>query len=221
MNLSSKKTARIKGNKFINIRAIAFLVIIIFIFSAAWGETVTEQLKGSIDRIIEVLNDSSLKAPDKKNERIDSLRKSVKEMFDEKEIARRALGVHWKKRTDEEKQEFVKVFNKLLERTYFGKIDAYLEKAGSFSGEDIIYLNETVGERYAVVETRVKIDKDTEIPVHYQLKNRQCRWLVCDIAIEGVSIVKNYRVQFSEILADSSFEDLIAKLKSKEQENQT
>ena len=221
MNLSSKKSMTIIGDRFINIRAAALFVLMVFISSAAWGGTVTDQLKGSIDQIIEVLNDPSLKTPEKKNERIDSLRKAVKEMFYEKEIARRALGAHWKKRTDEEKQEFVKVFNKLLERTYFEKIDAYLEKAGSFSGEDIIYLNETVGERYAVVETRVKIDKDTEIPVHYQLKNRQCRWLVCDIAIEGVSIVKNYRVQFNEILADSSFEDLITKLKSKEQENQT
>ena len=73
-------------------------------------------------------------------------------------------------------------------------------------------------ERYAVVETRVKIDKDTEIPVHYQLKDKEGNWLVCDIAIEGVSIVKNYRAQFNEILANSSFEDLIARLKSKEQQ---
>lgn len=218
MHRSSKKSMTIKWDKFVNPRGVALFAVMAFIFSAAWAGPVTDQLKGSLDQVIKVLNDPALKAPDKKNERRDILRKLVKEIFDEEAIARRALGVHWRERTKEEKQEFVKTFSKLLERTYFEKLDRYLEKSESFSRENILYLNETVGEHYAVVKTRVKVDKETEVPVHYRLINKQSKWFVCDIAIEGVSIVKNYRVQFNEILANSSFEDLMAKLKSKEQE---
>jgi len=218
MNLRSKETITMQWKRFLNARSVAIFVTMMFICSAAWGGAITDQLKGSIDQIIEVLNDSSLRTPEKYNKRVDILGKLVREMLDETEIAKRALGKHWKQRTKEEKQEFIKVFSKLLEQTYFNKIDTYLEKSGSFSAENIVYLNEKVGERYAVIETKVKIDNDAEIPVHYRLKNQNCCWLVCDIAIEGVSIVKNYRVQFYEILANSSFEELIQKLKSKEQQ---
>lgn len=218
MHRSLKKSRIIRWDKFINANAVVIIGLMIFLSSSAWAGPITDQLKGSLDEVIKVLNDPALKSPDKKNERRDILRKLVKEIFDEEAIARRALGVHWRKRTKEEKQEFVKTFSKLLERTYFEKLDRYIEKTDSFSRENIIYLNETVGEHYAVVKTRVKVDRETEVPVHYRLINKQGNWFVCDIAIEGISIVKNYRVQFNEILANSSFEDLMAKLKSKEQE---
>jgi len=209
----------IKWDKFINAHAVVVFVLMVFLSSAAWAVPgpVTDSLKGTLDRMIEVLNDPALKTPGKENERRNILLKLVKERFDEEEFAIRALGAHWRKRTKEEKQEFVKIFSDLLERTYLKKIDDYLAKADSFSGKNILYLNETVKGRYVVVETKVITNKDTEIPIHYLFKNKQGNWLACDIAIEGVSLVKNYRAQFKEILASSSFKELIAKLKSKQQ----
>jgi phospholipid transport system substrate-binding protein len=197
--------------------AAVLFVLIVLLSSAAWAGPATDLLKQTLDQIIEVLNDPSLKTPGKEHERRNILHKLVKERSDEEAFARRALGAHWLKRTKEEKQEFVKLFSDLLECTYLEKIDAYLEKTGSFSGKNILYLNETVKGHYTVVETNVIANKDTEIPVHYLFKNTQGNWLVCDIAIEGVSLVKNYRAQFNEILAHSSFKELIAKLKSKQQ----
>jgi phospholipid transport system substrate-binding protein len=126
------------------------------------------------------------------------------------------LGAHWLKRSEQEKQEFIEVFSGLLERTYLDKIDAYLAKAESFSGKNILYLNETAKGSYVVVSTKLITSEDTEIPVLYLFKKKQGEWLVCDVAIEGVSIAKNYRAQFNEILANSSFKELLAKLKSKE-----
>ncbi len=207
----------IKWDRFINAHAVVLLVLMVFLSSAAWAGPVTDSLKGTLDRVIEVLNDPSLKTPAKENERRNTLLKLVKERFDEEAFARRALGAHWRKRTKEEKQEFVKIFSDLLERTYLKKIDAYLEKADNFSGKNILYLNETVKGRYVVLETKVITNKDTQIPIHYLFKNKQGNWLACDIAIEGVSLVKNYRAQFKEIIASSSFKELIAKLKSKQQ----
>jgi len=209
----------IKWGKFINAHAVVLFVLMVFLSSAAWAEPgpVTDSLKGTLDQIIEVLKDPSLKTPGKENERREILLKLVKERFDQQEFSRRALGAHWRKRTKEEKQEFVKIFSDLLERTYLRRIDAYLAKAGNFSGKNILYLNETAKGRYVVLETKIITNKDTQIPIHYLFKNKQGNWVVCDIAIEGVSLVKNYRAQFKEILAHSSFKELIAKLKSKQQ----
>jgi phospholipid transport system substrate-binding protein len=60
--------------------------------------------------------------------------------------------------------------------------------------------------------------KNTEIPVVYKLRTKDQRWWVYDIVIEGVSLVNNYRTQFSDILAKSSFEGLMKKLREKSTE---
>lgn len=219
MHLKSGKTMTAQRNKFFNVYAIVPLVLTVLLSSSTWAgpRPVADYLRETLDQMIEVLNDPSFKTPDKEDERRNILLKLIKERFDEEEFARRALGAHWPKRTQEEKQEFLKVFSDLLERTYLDKIDAYLAKAGSFSEKNILYLNETVKGSYVVVATKIITNEDTEIPVLYLFKNKQGNWLVCDVAIEGVSIAKNYRAQFNEILANSSFKELIAKLKSKQQ----
>ena len=216
-------TMTIKGYIGVFIQAVMLFVLVVFLSSAIRAESqpVTESLKGTLDKIIEVLNDQSLRTPAKKNERRDILIKLVKERFDEEEFARRALGIHWRERTNEEREEFVEVFSDLLQGTYLDKIDAYLAKAGTFSSKNIRYLNETAKGSYVVVSTKILTSDDAEIPVLYLFKNNQGNWLVCDVAIEGVSIAKNYRAQFNEILARSSFKELIAKLKSKQQTKST
>lgn len=208
---------RIKRYIFFNVHTVVLFALIMLLSSAIWAESqpVTDSLKGTLDQIIDVLNDPSLRTPGKENERRDILLKLVKERFDEEEFARRALGSHWGERTNEERKEFVEVFSDLLQGTYLDKIDAYLAKAGSFSGKNIRYLNETVKGKYVIVTTKILTSDNAEIPVLYLFKGKQGNWLVCDVAIEGVSIAKNYRAQFNEILANSSFKELIAKLKSK------
>jgi phospholipid transport system substrate-binding protein len=209
----------IKWNKCINTQVVVLFVAMVSLTSFVWATPgpVTNSLKGTLDKIIDVLNDPSLKTPGKENERKNALLKLIKERFDEEAFARRALGVHWKKRTKEEKHEFVEIFSDLLERTYLKKIDDYLTKAGNFSEKNILYLNETVKGKYVIVSTKILTSDNAEIPVLYLFTNKQGNWLAVDIAIEGVSLVKNYRAQFEEILANSSFAELITKLKSKQQ----
>jgi phospholipid transport system substrate-binding protein len=212
-----------KWNKCINTQVVVLFVAMVSLtsFVLAAPGPVTDCLKGTLDKIIDVLNDPSLKTPGKENERKNTLLKLIKERFDEEAFAMRALGVHWKKRTKEEKHEFVEIFSDLLERTYLKKIDDYLTKAGNFSGKNIVYLNETVKGKYVIVSTKILTSDNAEIPILYLFTNKQGNWLAVDIAIEGVSLVKNYRAQFEEILANSSFAELIAKLKSKQQKETT
>jgi len=209
----------IKRCSFIAARALGLAVVTVFISSAVWAGpgAVTDSLKGTLDKVIEVFNDQSLKTPDKADERRAILSRLIRERFDEEEFSMRALGAHWAKRSKEEKEEFMEVFSALLERTYLDQIDAHLAKAGAFSGKNILYLSETEKGSYVIVSTKIITGDATEMPVLYLFKNKQGTWVVCDVAIEGVSIAKNYRAQFDEILANSSFKELVAKLRSKQE----
>jgi phospholipid transport system substrate-binding protein len=192
---------------------------IILLGSPTWAGVPTDQIKETLDQVIKVLTDSTLQAPEKKAERDETLRSLVKGRLDRQELARRALGPRWEERSDGEKEQFTTAFADLLETTYLDKIDTYLKQSKDFSSDNIVYLGEKVGTQFAVVQTKVKVNGNTEFPVYYQLRKQDGSWLVCDIAIEGISIVKNYRVQFDEILTRSSFTDLLAQLEAKKQQH--
>ena len=213
---SARSVVKVIGNFKISILAV-FIMLMVLISSLAWAGPATDQLRSTLNQIIKVLNDPALKTDIKKDERKNILIKLVKERFDGEEFSKRVLGVHWKKITEAERAEFVKVFSDLLERTYFEKIDMYMKKTSSFSKDNIHYLKESIKGEYAVVATKIVVSKESVIPVYYRIKNKNDNWLVCDIAIEGVSLVKNYRSQFNEVLANASFEELIKKLKSRQE----
>jgi len=169
----------------------------------------TDQLKASIDKVLNVLNDKTLKAPAMKAQRREVLMNLSTEVFDWNEMSKRSLGIYWKDRTPDEQKEFVKLFTVLLENTYMDKIESY-------SGEKILYSKEAVEDQYALVETKIITKQDTEVAVNYWMLNKSGRWFVYDISVEGISLVKNYRTQFNEIMARSSYQYLLKKLKEKQ-----
>jgi phospholipid transport system substrate-binding protein len=177
--------------------------------AAAWAGQVSDQIKQKVDRTLKVLGDQSLNAPGMETKRRQTLRAIADEIFDWEEMAKRSLGIHWKERTPEEKKEFVKLFADLLDRTYMGKIEKY-------SGEKIAYDSETIDGKYALLESKILTKNDTEVAVNYWLMNKNGTWWVYDVSVEGVSLIKNYRTQFNEILARSAYPELVKKLKSKE-----
>jgi phospholipid transport system substrate-binding protein len=132
----------------------------------------------------------------------------VDERFDWEEMARRALGRYWAQRTAEEKKEFVALFSELVERTYMGKVEDY-------SGEKVRYEGETIDGNYAVVKVNIITQKNRDISVDYRLQKEGNEWLVYDVSIEGVSLVNNYRSQFNSIILQSSYQNLIKRLKAK------
>jgi len=174
----------------------------------AWAGEPTEKVKETADRIISIVSDPSLKDPAKAAQRREQIRKAVDELCDWDEMSRRSLGKHWAQRSEQEKKEFVHLFGQLLERTYIDKVEGY-------SGEKVNYVGERIDGDYAEVGVKIVTNKNTEIPVVYKLRTRDQKWWVYDIVIEGVSLVNNYRTQFSDILAKSSFEGLVTKLKEK------
>ncbi len=196
-----------------NVRAKTLAVIIAAVVvlhgSAVTASEITDQLKETIDGVIAVLRDPSLKGEDKKQERRARIRSIVKERFSFEEMAKRSLGRHWRKRSKEERNEFVKLFSSLIENSYIDRIEQY-------SNEKVLFLNEKVIGRKAEVRTKVVSAKGTEIPINYRLfKDRSGRWRVYDVVVEGVSLVRNYRTQFDKTIRSSSYEDLVKDLRAK------
>ena len=167
-----------------------------------------DQLKQSVDKVLAILNDPTLKGTGNSQERRQKLKEVVYSRFDFNEMAKRALGSQWQKRSPEEQKEFVQLFTSLLEY-------AYLENIESYNGETIRFLNERQDKDFAEVNTKVMNSKGQEFSLDYRLKNVNGDWKVIDVVIENISLVNNYRGQFNRLLAKSSFAELIETMKQK------
>jgi phospholipid transport system substrate-binding protein len=167
----------------------------------------TEAMKNTIDEVLTIIRDKELKQPGRVEERRQRLEQVVGDRFDYQEMSRRALGASWNTLSDKDKQEFVALFRTLLTNSYADKIETY-------SGEGVQYINERTEKDYAEVRTKVLTGK-VEIPLDYRLLIKGADWRVYDVVVDGVSLVNNYRGQFSKILRSSTFADLVDQLRKK------
>jgi phospholipid transport system substrate-binding protein len=99
------------------------------------------------------------------------------------------------------------LFKRLLENSYANKLEAY-------SDEKINYVGEVIKGKYALVKTEV-VRADSTIGVDYKLIQENGGWKVYDFVIEGVSMIRNYRSQFTKIIRKDSYEGLIKRLTTK------
>ncbi len=122
-----------------------------------------EKVRETVDAVLAVLQDKSLQGPENTEKRREKMRQAVFQRFGFEEMAQRALGQYWPKRTPAEKQEFTTVFGELLERSYINKIESY-------TGEQkVLYTKETVDKDYASVRTEIVVQRDANVEVVYQL----------------------------------------------------
>ena len=184
-----------------------FLFFFLFILAGeAFAESaITKGLKQTIDKVIEIVSDPEMKKnPKLKREK---LRETIGVRFNYTQMVMRSLAKNYKDRTDKEREEFTDLFKKLLENSYASKIENY-------QNETINYLDEKIKGKYALVKTQI-IRKDATIDVDYKLINEGGKWTVYDFVIEEVSLIRNYRSQFSKIIKTESYGALVAKLVKK------
>ena len=166
---------------------------------------IQSQLKGTIDKVIEIVKDKSLK--NDQPARRAALRKTIDERFNYRQMVMRSLAKNWDPRSDQERQEFIALFKSLLENSYANKLEAYRD-------EKINYLDEIIKGKYALIKTEV-VRRSSTIGVDYKLIEENGHWQVYDFVIEGVSMIRNYRSQFTKIIRKDSYEVLVQKLTEK------
>jgi phospholipid transport system substrate-binding protein len=176
-----------------------------------WAAAPTEQLKGSIEQVIRILEDPKFKQESMAAVRRAEIRKQAEAIFDFTETGKRALGQHWQSLNDSQRQEFISLFTDLLERSYITRIEQY-------SGEQIVYAGESIEGDTATVRTKFVTKQGTEVPVDYRLIRRGDRWLAYDVLIEGISLVSNYRTQFDRIMRTASYPELARRMRAHQSE---
>jgi len=147
-----------------------------------------------------------------KDAKLAEIRGVINEIFDYKELSRRTLGREWKKFKPEQQTEFIDLFSKLLENVYADRILAYTHEKIEFGKETQLKKGRMEVESYIIT-----LD-NTKVPLFYRMSNKSGQWLVYDIVIEGVSMIKNYRGQFRQILSKKKPEDLLQTLREKTKE---
>ena len=162
---------------------------------------------------MKALEDPVLKGEGKVLDRRMRVRSIANDIFDWAETAKRSLARHWQPLSDAQREEFVKLFGDLLERSYVSKIEQY-------GGEKIVYVAESVDGDQAIVRTKIITKQGTDVPIEYRMLRRGDRWLVYDVVIENVSLVSNYRTQFNKIIQTSSYQELVKKMRAKQEEFQ-
>ncbi len=191
------------------IRKILPGVLCFFLFSLAGevfaGSEVTSEVKQTIDKVLAIVADAELKKnPSLRREK---LRETIGPRFNYKQMVMRSLAKNYKALTDKEREKFTKLFKRLLEYSYASKIE-------NFQNEIINYVGEQIKGKFALVKTQI-VRKDGTIDVDYKLINEEGRWTVYDFVIEEVSLIRNYRSQFSKIIKTESYDALVSKLSKK------
>ena len=161
------------------------------------------QVKEMVDSVLEVLQDAELSVSEKKQ----LISGRVQRFLNIDSMARRTLGQHWDNATIEQRQRFADLFIQVLENTYLNRIESYSE--GS-----VRYQMQRVKGDKAIIDT-VILSGDLEIPVQYKMIYVDNRWQVFDLVIEGISLVRNYRSSYGEIIRREGYGGLFARMEEK------
>jgi len=194
-------------NKFIA-GLILILAVMLIIPLQGFAATPKETVETGVSNLIKTLGDPSFKAKPK-NERLAIMKTQIGAVFDFKELSRRTLGRTWKKMSPEQQTEFVDLFTQVLQGVYADLLMSYTDQKVIFGGEKMQKKGRAEVESYLVTSDGRKI------PIFYRLTDKTGSWRVYDVIIEGVSMVKNYRTQFREILSKDSPEKLLEILRKK------
>ena len=185
-----------------------FAVCLLLILGASQAKAgaPTETVKSMVDEVIRLLSDPAVDNPAQRPAIRRRVKAAVDRRFDYEEMAKRSLGPTWGKLSGSQRSEFVRLFSELLEASYSDKLEHY-------SGETVKYLSESREGEQAEVRT-VLLRRNDRIPMNYRLVN-QSGWKIYDVVIEGVSLVSNYRSQFQQVIHQSSYAELVRRLRTK------
>ncbi len=173
-----------------------------------------EAVRSTTNRVVLVLKAPENRGPHLREKRIKQVSEIVRPLFDRREVARRTLGVYWRDRTEEQREEFIEIFTELIEKSYGETFDKQAEKY--LDQVEFLYDQETIDGNFAEVNTRIFVPSQKKhFSINYRLHQVDGQWLIYDVVVENVSMVRNFRTQFYRIIGKGSYEELVRKLQAK------
>jgi phospholipid transport system substrate-binding protein len=163
----------------------------------------TDTVSTHVDRVMNVLKGTASEESKKAD-----IRAIAGVMFDFTAMSKATLGKNWRKLDTDQRQEFIRLLRAMLENAYISKILDY-------SDEKAVYIKErTLSDTRVEVQSKL-VTKSADILMDYRMVKTEEQWMVYDVIIEGVSLIKNYRTQFREILSTQTSEELLQIMRKK------
>lgn len=180
---------------------------------ASPAQDARQALSTAVNRIMDDIKNPDFVNPATRGPLRNRIEDEVYHIFDFSEFSSRTVGPRWKDFSPEEKKRFSDAFANLLFNTYLNKVTGY-------NGENVDYNGETVSPNGKLVEvkTTITLKDGKRTPVNYRMSFKDGSWRVFDVIIENISLVKNYRTQFQDILKKASPDQLIARVNEKAKE---
>ena len=160
-----------------------------------------ELLKNKLDVVFMLLQKKDLDPGAKENE----IAETLTPMFDFELMAKLTLGrKYWPGLAPEKKDQFTNLFIKRLRTTYLGKLALYTDEKVTFEPP--------VQDKEKVHISTFLISENRKTSILYKFYKSTDGWKVYDLEIEGISIIRSYRSQFSQILENGTIDDLLLKM---------
>ena len=178
--------------------------------AATAAESPLEVVRSTTDQALTVLRDSSGGGTTPSQQQLETMWAIVLPHFDTQELAHRALGGNWQHLTAEQQQEFTSLFIELIKMSYSNTLKRYSKDS------QVSFEQERIEGDHAEVQTHISSPaQSAPFSVVYRLHLEGDGWLIYDVVAENVSLVQNYRNQFTRIMAKSSAAGLLEALKQK------
>ena len=191
-----------------------FLFSLVFCLVAAVSAhaadmTARQTAEAGAERILALLGDPAFKDPATKPAIRQKVEAEVLQLFDFDEFSTRTVGPGWRSFTPEQKEAFKTAFTDLLRNTYIDTLDEY-------DGQKVRFTGEVTANNGKRVEVQMEfLTSKQAYPVAFRMLEKKGRWVVYDVLIEGISMIKNYRDQFRDILSKGDPQTLIERVQAK------
>lgn len=195
---------------------IAMAAAIFFVVPIGQGlaETVDQDAAESFiqslgDRVLEILQDSSLSADDSTARMAEVLRDGL----DIELVGRFAAGVHWRDAEPDQQKIYLELFEQMIIQTYARRFDEYSGESFSVSG------SQPVGKSDALVVTQIESADTQPVKVGWRVRDRGAGPKIIDVDVEGVSMAVTQRNEFASVIerGGGKFEALIEALEKQVQ----
>jgi phospholipid transport system substrate-binding protein len=130
--------------------------------------------------------------------------------FDFERITALAMGRNWRQATPEQQKQLVEQFRALLVRTYSGALTQYRDQTMDYKP-----MRTDANATDVTVRTEVVRQGQAPVPIDYSMAKSASGWKVYDVIVGGVSLVTNYRDEFSEQIKSGGIDGLIKTLDAK------
>ncbi len=142
--------------------------------------------------------------------------------FDFAEMARSALGYHWRTLTSDQQRQFVPLFTAFIEDVYLSKLEEYSVRRvrKDIHGANIAFTGQTIASPgYVEVHSIVSLaNHRSPVRVDYMLVGHGADWKIYDIQVDSISVIANYRTQFNRVINERGYQALIDALHEKTQQ---